>query len=253
MIIRFLIVYISLIQSVILGHNCCMFHCQKEQWFTKECNDPPSNCLIVMTLLGILSQALREGNQLIVVDHLASSAVLSAINHRTSSWIGSVLSIFSRVKIHSHQWFEALSSQIFTRLWRILRLMYIFRWISETNSVVRSVFVMIGFRLVFQWPDKMADQLKRGQLAVKRRLAWVFQNKQFFVQRTYGQFCGLNVKSHGLTKRGIRRMTHLNNASKLRWKYCWIYFRDIDCVVQTSSSDLRRLLFDPVKTAYFRK
>ena len=44
-------------------------------------NDPPPSCFIVMLLLGIVWEAQEKGNQLIVVDHLASSAVLSAVNH----------------------------------------------------------------------------------------------------------------------------------------------------------------------------
>ena len=79
--IRSFIVYISLIQSVILEHNCGIFHCQKEQLFSSDCDDRPFSCLILMILLGILSQAQWKGNQLIEVDHLASSVVLSAVDH----------------------------------------------------------------------------------------------------------------------------------------------------------------------------
>ena len=126
--IRFSIVYFSLnllshqlnYQTINLEHNCWIFHSQKQQWFSNDSDDPPSTCLILLILFGIVSHAERRGNRQIVVDHWASSPVLSAVNHRESHRESTVFWKFSRVQIYSHHWLEALSSRIFTRLWSII-------------------------------------------------------------------------------------------------------------------------------------
>ena len=137
--IRFSIVYISLIQFLLLEHNCWwFFHCHGEQWFSWWAGIEIiilSNWLIVMILLDV-SQTERIQNQLIVVDSLASSAVLSAIKRSTVFWT------FFKSGIQSLQWLELFSSRIISRLWRILRLTYIVRGICEMESAVRSVFVI---------------------------------------------------------------------------------------------------------------